>query len=141
MLTKAEVIAVVTDELKKAAYTIDAVEHGVDIVATHDQAHPAKRLVVVAQGEPGVASGGRILGKRTKAGSVAFNIARALFKLKLAEASHRPQNPEVRYAFAFPKRTHEHLVRDTMPVLRQNAIGIFWVRPDRQVELESDWTL
>jgi hypothetical protein len=139
MLTKAQIIKVVSHELRHAGYSIDhqLARSGYrgEIIATKENGPTVTRLCIQAQGETR-----SIFGEGAKEGKNAFSLARAFFKA--AEALARGKGVGIRAAIALPKTTlFLKLVEQVKSRLQEQSVAILWVGEDCRVELESTWSL
>jgi hypothetical protein len=139
MLTKAQIIKVVSHELRQAGYSIEnqLARSGYrgDIIATKEHGPTVTRICIQAQGETR-----SIFGESVIEGKNTFSLARAFFKA--AESLARGKGVGTRAAIALPKTIRfMKIVEQVRSSLKQASVAILWVGADSRVELESTWSL
>lgn len=137
VLLEDDVVDAVADFIVAHGWTIDSTAHahqrGDDIVARKDD----QRLLVEAKGEGSSKAMTNRFGQLFTGNQVGSHIGVAVVRA-LRWASNGGALP----ALAFPDNPHHrHGVDAIAPALAVVGIGVFWVSEDRQVTLESPWTL
>ena len=137
-LTENDVVDAVCSRLEEAGYeiVIRATTHqrGVDIKARNGDF----QLLVEAKGGTSSKAGTNRFGKPFSAGQVTSHVSRAFY----TAVALKTGGPEVRTALALPRTArHVRVAEPLLPSLRLLDVGLFWVDPDRDVELVAPWEL
>jgi len=137
MLTEEDVITAVCDYLSRRGYAIDqqcrTTQHGIDIIAT--QASSGVTIRIEAKGETSNRAGSRRFGKGFNRGQSRIHVAAALYAAIATNDAYLAPNDRVGIALPSTNHHREFISRIGM-TLKTLGIAVFWVGPDRQVEVE-----
>lgn len=133
MLYEDDVVDAVCAHLTATGWTIESTchghEHGDDIVASRD----GMRLIVEAKGETSGTVGTNRHGKAFSRGQANSHVSRAVFKAMAVTSTGKATG-----AVALPdERHHRHWIGQVATALERLGIVVFWVRPDRSVEVQG----
>jgi hypothetical protein len=138
MLTESEVIASVCRFLKKNRFHdirfLSEIEHGIDIQAI---APDGKRHVSIeAKGGTSSKPGTARFGKPFNSGQVWDHISKAFY------CAARDSSLGLMAGVALPRNDmHSKCIRKILPALKKLQIEVFWVLPNKRVEIENIWRL
>jgi hypothetical protein len=136
MLTESQVIAAVCRYLRRNGFHVtqhlSEKQRGRDIIAVAKNGR--HRIAIEAKGETSSMSHTRRYGKCFNSGQVSDHVAKALY------CAARDTSLQMRAGVAFPKNAaHVKCVEKILPALKKLRVEVFWVLPNRHVEVEGVW--
>lgn len=138
MLTESEVIASVCRFLKKNRFRVtrflSETEHGIDIQALAPDGKT--KISIEAKGETSSKPGTARFGKTFNSGQVWDHVSKAFY------CAARDSSIGLMSGVALPRdESHINCVRKILPALKKLRIEVFWVLPNKKVEIEHIWRL
>ena len=143
MLTEPVIVVLVKDYLTTKGYTGFIIaptrSHGDDLVATSPRGDFT--LHVEAKGETSSDERSKRYGKQFSSAQYRDHAATAIYKALCMRSYSTPEKPR-KVALALPdNRSKRNFLTPTEAALRELGIGVFWVRPDKSVVFDADWSL
>ena len=137
MLTESDVISAVCDFIEGKGFRVQQrlaeTEHGEDILALAPDG--IQRVTIEAKGETSSKPTTSRYGNEFNSAQVRNHVSRAFY----SAAQHFSSGALT--GIALPKnRWHLKCVERILPALRELGIEVFWVLPDRSVEILSIWS-
>jgi len=138
MLTESEVIASVCRFLKKNRFCVtrflSETEHGIDIQALAPDGKT--KVSIEAKGETSSMSHTNRYGEVFTSSQVMDHVSKAVY------CAARYVSSGMIAGIALPKnQRHINCVQRILPALKKLRIEVFWVLPDKKVEIEHIWKL